>query len=105
MGISDEGKMALELTLAARMGSAAMLGFPIGLERDFRGKSAGERRFAIVAFGAAAFAGVASSMFPDTAGQAVAGVESGPLGSASSGAPRWARRAASRPQPRSAASR
>jgi putative Mg2+ transporter-C (MgtC) family protein len=73
----DEGRIELELTLAARMALAALLGFVVGLERESRGKSAGERTFAIVGLGAAGFAGVAISMFPDTAGQAVAGVATG----------------------------
>ena len=77
MGIFAEGRATLELTLAARMGLAALLGFVVGLERESRGKSAGERTFAIVALGAAGFAGVAITMFPLTAGQAVAGVASG----------------------------
>ena len=77
MGSFDEGRVALELTLAARMGLAALLGFLIGLERESRGKSAGERTFAIVALGAAGFSGVAITMFPETAGQAVAGVATG----------------------------
>ncbi len=77
MGISDEGRVTLELTIAARMALAALLGFLIGLERESRGKSAGERTFAIVALGAAGFAGTAISIFPDTAGQAVAGVATG----------------------------
>ncbi len=69
--------MTLELTLAARMGLAALLGFLVGLERESRGKSAGERTFATVALAAAGFAGLAITMFPDTAGQAVAGVATG----------------------------
>lgn len=77
MGIFDEGRVTLELTLAARMALAALLGFLVGLERESRGKSAGERTFAIVALGAAGFAGTAIMMFPDTAGQAVAGVATG----------------------------
>ena len=77
MGIFDDGRLALELTLVARMGLAAMLGFVIGLERESRGKSAGERTFAIVALGAAGFAGTAISIFPETVGQAVAGVATG----------------------------
>jgi len=59
------------------MGLAALLGFLVGLERESRGKIAGERTFAIVALGAAGFAGTAITMFPDTAGQAVAGVATG----------------------------
>jgi putative Mg2+ transporter-C (MgtC) family protein len=77
VGSFDEGRVTLELTLAARMGLAALLGFLVGLERESRGKSAGERTFAIVALGAAGFSGLAISMFPETAGQAVAGVATG----------------------------
>jgi putative Mg2+ transporter-C (MgtC) family protein len=77
VGIFDDGRLTLELTLAARMGLAALLGFVIGLERESRGKSAGERTFAIVALGAAGFAGTAISIFPETAGQTVAGVATG----------------------------
>jgi putative Mg2+ transporter-C (MgtC) family protein len=77
VGTFEEGRATLELTLAARMGLAALLGFLLGLERESRGKSAGERTFAIVGLGAAGFAGVAFSMFPETAGQAVAGVATG----------------------------
>jgi len=77
VGSFEEGRVTLELTLVARMGLAALLGFLVGLERESRGKSAGERTFAIVALGAAAFAGTAITMFPETAGQAVAGVATG----------------------------
>jgi putative Mg2+ transporter-C (MgtC) family protein len=77
VGTFDEGRATLELTIAARMGLAALLGFLVGLKRESRGKSAGERTFAIVALGAAGFSGVAISMFPETAGQAVAGVATG----------------------------
>jgi putative Mg2+ transporter-C (MgtC) family protein len=64
MGLFDDGRVPLELTIAGRMALAAVLGFLIGLERESRGKSAGERTFAI-------------TMFPETAGQAVAGVATG----------------------------
>jgi len=77
VGTFEDGRLTLELTLAARMGLAALLGFLVGLERESRGKSAGERTFAIVALGAAGFAGTAITMFPETAGQAVAGVATG----------------------------
>ena len=77
MGIFDDGRVTLELTLAGRMALAALLGFLIGLERESRGKSAGERTFAIVALGAAGFAGLAFTTFPGTVGQAVGGVASG----------------------------
>ena len=73
----DQERATLELTLAGRMALAALLGFLVGLERESRGKSAGERTFAIVALAAAGFAGLAITMFPETAGQAVAGVATG----------------------------
>jgi putative Mg2+ transporter-C (MgtC) family protein len=73
----DQERLAFELTLAARMGLAALLGFLVGLERESRGKSAGERTFAIVALAASGFAGVAITVFPETVGQAVAGVATG----------------------------
>lgn len=41
--------------LFARIVVAAVLGYGIGWEREFRGKPAGERTFALVALGAAAF--------------------------------------------------
>lgn len=107
MGIFDDGRLTLELTLVARMGLAALLGFVIGLERESRGKSAGERTFAIVALGAAGFAGTAISIFPETAGQAVVGVATGIgfLGVGIIWRAEEGRRAASRPPPRSSASR
>jgi putative Mg2+ transporter-C (MgtC) family protein len=77
VGLFEDGRVTLELTVAGRMAVAALLGFLIGLERESRGKSAGERTFAIVALGAAGFAGTAISIFPETAGQAVAGVATG----------------------------
>jgi putative Mg2+ transporter-C (MgtC) family protein len=75
--IFEPQRVTLELTLAARMALAALLGFLVGLERESRGKSAGERTFAIVGLAAAGFAGIGITMFPETVGQAVAGVASG----------------------------
>jgi putative Mg2+ transporter-C (MgtC) family protein len=43
----------LQLTLIGRAALAAGLGFAIGVEREWRGKSAGERTFALFAFGTA----------------------------------------------------
>lgn len=73
----DRERVTLELALAGRMALAALLGFLVGLERESRGKSAGERTFAIVALAAAGLSGLAFTMFPATAGQAVAGVATG----------------------------
>lgn len=70
-------RFTLELTLAGRMALAALLGFLVGLEREARGKSAGERTFAIVALAASGFAATAITLFPETTGQAVAGIATG----------------------------
>ena len=56
---------------------AGVFGFAIGLERQARGKTAGERTFALVAASAAGFAGVAAEVFPETGGQLIAGVATG----------------------------
>jgi len=77
VGIFEDGRFTLELTLAGRMALAALFGFLVGLERESRGKSAGERTFAMVGLAASGFAGVAFTMFPATAGQTVAGVATG----------------------------
>jgi putative Mg2+ transporter-C (MgtC) family protein len=45
--------VATELSLVGRAALAASLGFAIGIERDLRGKSAGERTFALLALAAA----------------------------------------------------
>jgi putative Mg2+ transporter-C (MgtC) family protein len=66
-----------QLVFAGRIALAAAFGFAIGLERQARGKTAGERTFALVAASAAGFAGVAAEMFPLTGGQIVAGVATG----------------------------
>jgi putative Mg2+ transporter-C (MgtC) family protein len=47
-----------QLVLVGRVALAALLGFAIGLEREYRGKSAGERTFALLAFAAAGFSGI-----------------------------------------------
>jgi putative Mg2+ transporter-C (MgtC) family protein len=64
--------------LVGRLILAALLGFLIGLEREFRGQAAGERTHALVALGAAAFAMISARAFPggDTA-RVAAGVVTG----------------------------
>lgn len=64
--------------LVGRLILAAVLGFLIGLEREFRGQAAGERTHALVALGAAAFALLSARAFPggDTA-RVAAGVVTG----------------------------
>jgi putative Mg2+ transporter-C (MgtC) family protein len=52
--------------LLARILLAALLGYGIGWEREFRGKPAGERTFALIALGAAAFTGIGLDRFSVT---------------------------------------
>ena len=66
-----------QLSLFARIAVAALFGFIIGLEREARGKSAGERTFALVAMAAAAFGTFAAEIFPNTGGQILSGVAAG----------------------------
>jgi putative Mg2+ transporter-C (MgtC) family protein len=69
---------ASDWELVGRLVLAAVLGFLIGLEREFRGQAAGERTHALVALGAAAFALISGRAFPggDTA-RVAAGVVTG----------------------------
>ena len=65
-----------DIVLVARIGLAAALGYAIGFEREARGKAAGQRTFALVALGAAAFTGYAVQHLPD-AGRVIQGVITG----------------------------
>jgi putative Mg2+ transporter-C (MgtC) family protein len=67
----------IQLVMAGRILLAAVLGWVIGLERDFRGKHAGERTFALVALGAAAFTAIGVERFPVSAEKVIAGVVTG----------------------------
>jgi putative Mg2+ transporter-C (MgtC) family protein len=51
-----------QFVLVGRIALAAFLGFAIGIEREYRGKSAGERTFALLSMSAAAFTGLAALM-------------------------------------------
>lgn len=53
---------SVQLTLLGRAALAALLGFMIGLEREYRGKAAGERTFALLALGAALFVGAGTEL-------------------------------------------
>lgn len=61
----------LELTLLGRTALGALFGFVIGIEREYRGKSAGERTFALLAFAAAGLAGIGSLLLGTEAGSRV----------------------------------
>jgi putative Mg2+ transporter-C (MgtC) family protein len=66
-----------EWGLVGRMALSALLGYSIGFEREWRGKSAGERTFALIALGAAGFTAVGVEGFPASAEKVIAGVVTG----------------------------
>ncbi len=67
----------LDLIIIGRIALAAALGYGIGWEREFRGKHAGERTFALIALGAAAFTALGVERFPVSAEKIIAGVVTG----------------------------
>lgn len=67
----------VQLTIVGRAALAALLGMTIGLERETRGKAAGERTFALLALGASAFVSVGVAIFPTSADRIVQGVAAG----------------------------
>jgi putative Mg2+ transporter-C (MgtC) family protein len=68
---------SLQLAMFWRIAIAAGLGFAVGMEREWRGKQAGERTFALVALGCAAFTALGVEMFPASAEKIMAGVATG----------------------------
>src|SRR3972149_2575423 len=66
-----------DLIFISRAALAALLAFVIGWERESRGSPAGDRTYAMVALGAAAFTTVGVEAFPATAEKLIAGVVSG----------------------------
>jgi putative Mg2+ transporter-C (MgtC) family protein len=66
-----------QLVVFGRIALGAGLGFAVGLEREIRGKAAGERTISLVGGAAAAFAALAAEVFPATGGQVLAGVATG----------------------------
>jgi putative Mg2+ transporter-C (MgtC) family protein len=66
-----------DLALFGRIALAAALGYLIGFEREVRGQAAGDRTFALVALGCAAFTAIAVDAFPATAEKLIAGVPAG----------------------------
>ncbi len=67
----------MELSIFGRMALAALFGFLVGLEREWRGKAAGERTFALLSVGAAAVTAVGVELFPASAEKVIAGVVTG----------------------------
>ncbi len=70
-------RAGLQLALFGRITLATAFGFLIGLERQWRGKPAGDRTFALLALGASAFAGLAIELFPTSADRVIQGVVTG----------------------------
>jgi putative Mg2+ transporter-C (MgtC) family protein len=69
--------VADQLTILGRSALAAALGIIIGLERETRGKAAGERTFALLSLGAAAFVAIGGFLFPASADRIVQGIAAG----------------------------
>ena len=69
--------LPVQATLIGRIALGAFLGYVIGFEREYRGKSAGERTFSLLALGAAAVTGVGALFFPLSAEKVIAGVITG----------------------------
>jgi putative Mg2+ transporter-C (MgtC) family protein len=66
-----------EWELIGRMTLGAALGYAIGFEREFRGKSAGERTFALVALGTAAVTALGQEAFGAASTRVIQGVMTG----------------------------
>ena len=66
--------MPSEWTIFGRVALSFAIGFAIGWEREVRGAAAGDRTFALVSIGAAAFTAVGVENFPATAEKVMAGV-------------------------------
>jgi putative Mg2+ transporter-C (MgtC) family protein len=66
-----------DAAIAARFALATLLGFVVGLEREYRGKAAGMRTFALIALGAAAFTGIAIARFPISGDRVIQGIVAG----------------------------
>jgi putative Mg2+ transporter-C (MgtC) family protein len=66
-----------EVSFVGKCALAAALAFIIGWERESRGSPAGDRTFAMVSLGAAAFTAIGIAAFPATAEKLLAGVVTG----------------------------
>lgn len=69
--------METDGAILGRIALAALLGYVIGWEREYRGSAAGDRTFALVALGSAAFTGLGAEHFPASAEKVIAGVVTG----------------------------
>jgi putative Mg2+ transporter-C (MgtC) family protein len=69
--------LAFDMKIVGRVALAAVLGGIIGYEREWRGSTAGDRTFALVAIGAAGFTALGVERFPASAEKVIAGVVTG----------------------------
>jgi putative Mg2+ transporter-C (MgtC) family protein len=72
-----DATLGIQLDIFWRIALAALLGFVVGMEREWRGRPAGERTFALVALGASAFTALGVELFPLSAEKIMAGVATG----------------------------
>ena len=70
-------ELHVHLVVVGRIALAALLGYLVGLDRALRGKDAGDRTFALVALGSAAFVALGVELFPDSADRVIQGVTAG----------------------------
>jgi putative Mg2+ transporter-C (MgtC) family protein len=66
-----------QLILVGRVAAAAALGSLVGIEREYRGKAAGDRTFALLALASAAFVAMGLMLFPASGDRVVQGVATG----------------------------
>lgn len=71
------GIVGHDLELFGRIALAALLGGVVGWERYVRGQMVGDRTFALVAVGAAAFTALGVDAFPTSAEKLIAGIITG----------------------------
>ena len=70
--------ISVQITILERAAIGTALGFLIGLEREYRGKSAGDRTFALLAFAAATITGLGAEILgPDGTSRVIQGVVTG----------------------------
>ena len=70
-------RASLQLAIFGRIALATGLGYVIGLERQFRGKEAGDRTFALLGMGSSALVGLSIELFPTSADRVIQGVATG----------------------------
>src|SRR6266545_1657432 len=79
-----------EWALLGRMALATGLGYAIGFEREWRGKPAGERTFALIALGAAGVTAIGGEGFPASAEKVIVREATGGILGLTTAASAWA---------------